>query len=198
MFSVRSLISAASTASRMIRTYIHYPTNSKPSRTPLSTFLRRCALSTTPDNISGDGTDSGLLEGLPSDSKKKKEAEKNTQASLSADSSTSTTSSNILTASARDKRMAFLEDKIKIKDTALVSLSNKIEAFVDERRVLFELPESPRNELRLKSIGEDLADMRKREDRLTAEIAELKTEVKELKNTKEPPVATVTALGIIN
>ncbi len=53
MFLVRSLISAAGTASRMIRTYVHNPTNRASSRTPLSSVLR-CALSTTPDSDTSD------------------------------------------------------------------------------------------------------------------------------------------------
>ena len=93
-----------------------------------------------------------------------------------------------------------MEDTIKVKDAALVSFSNEIKALADKRQVLLDLPESNRDQQRLVSIGEDLAYKRKKEDRLTDEIAELKTELKQLKHAKEPPVTTVlpvTAKGIL-
>ena len=63
-------------------------------------------------------------------------------------------------------------------------LSSKMEALANERRALLRLPESSRDSLLLKSIEDDLSDMRKGKDRLATEIAELKAELSELKNPK--------------
>ncbi len=63
------------------------------------------------------------------------------------------------------KKMVHLEDMIKNKEADLMALSKKIESLADEWRALVKLPESSRDGLLLKSIDDDLPDMRKRKDK---------------------------------
>ena len=186
--SRRSLISTAGTASR-IGAYVSNPTN-RAFFTPHS-FALRYFLSTAPDN---DTSGCGSLE-KSADLKKINttirvgdnpinilpKISSVIQAPLSADSNTSASAKSSDTkrhkSIDRDERMANLKEIIKSKDAALSNLSRKFESLADERRALLKLPESSRDSLLLKSIEEDLPDMRKREDRLVADIAELKVEL---------------------
>jgi hypothetical protein len=59
-------------------------------------------------------------------------------------------------------------------------------SFEDPSSSSYILPESSRDSLLLKSIEDDLSDMRAREERLVAEIAELKAEMNELKIVGAP------------
>ena len=95
-----------------------------------------------------------------------------------------------------DERMTYLEDMIKSKDAALMSISKKLDVLIDERRALRKLPESSRIGLMLKETEEDMTEMRKREDRLVADIVEQKAELRQLKNLKEPADVLVPAQGI--
>ena len=198
MFSARSLISAAGTASRMIRTYVNYPTN-RASRTPLSSFLRRCALSTTPDSDTSGSHSKKKMTIKVGDNpiNISPDIPNVIQSSLSADSNSSVTAKSSLNKPMdRDERMAYLEGSIESKEAALVRLSSKTEALADERRVLLKLPESSRDVLLLKSIDDDLLDMREDKKRLATEIEELKAELSALKYPKEPADAPVPAQGI--
>ena len=207
--SRRSLISAAGTVS-WIGTYINNPTN-RAFFTPHS-FVLRYFLSTTPDK---DTSGSGSLE-KSADLKKIKMTIKVgdnpinilpkissvIQAPLSADFGTiasvksSDTQSESLKPMDRDKKMAYLEEIIKNKDAALMSLSRKIESLADERRALLKLPESSRNGPLLKEIEEDVTDMKKDKARLVADVAKHETELNQLKHSKELADAPVPAQGI--
>ena len=204
--SRRSLISAAGTVSR-IGTYINNPTN-RAFFTPHS-FVLRCFLSTTPDK---DTSGSGSLEKsadlkkikmtikvgdnpiniLPKISSVIHSADFGTIASVKS----SDTQSESLKPMDRDKKMAYLEEIIKNKDAALMSLSRKIESLADERRALLKLPESSRNGPLLKEIEEDVTDMKKDKARLVADVAEHKAELNQLNNPKELADAPVPARGI--
>ena len=202
--SRRSLNSAAGTVSRI--GYINNPTN-RAFFTPHS-FVLRYFLSTTPDK---DTSGSGSLE-KSVDLKKVKMTIKvgdnpnpnpNPQISSvihSADlvTSVSAKSSDIKKYKPvdRDVEIRSLKDTIKNKDVALMSLSRKIESLADERRALLKLPVSSRNGPLLKEIEEDVSDMKKREARLVAEIAEHKAELRQLNNPKELADAPVPAQGI--
>ena len=96
----------------------------------------------------------------------------------------------------RDEKIAYLEDMIKNKDATLTSLSEKIEALAEERRALRKLPETIQTGFQLKDIEVDLSDMKEDKKRLVAEIADLKTEMSQLKHPKEPAYAPVPAQGI--
>ena len=209
MFSVRSLISAAGTASRMIGTYVNYPTN-RASRTPLSSVLR-CALSTTPDSDTS---------GSHSTKKKiKKETTKlkvgvNTinippdipsvilSSSLSADLGTTASAKSSVTQSEslkpmdRDERMAYLEETIKNKDADLRGISTKIDSLVDEQLAIRRIPEASRDNALLDSIEKVIADMKVREKRFATEIVELKAELSALKHPKELAGAPVPPQGM--
>ncbi len=143
MFSARSLISSSGTAYRIIRTYVNYPTNRHSSLTPLSSFLRRCALSTTPEIISdtsGSHSTKKLtmkvgdnpINSLPDMSSV-------IQASSSADLVTSVSAkSSLYKPMDRDKKMADLEDRIKKKDAVLMRLAEGIASATNMRDVLLE------------------------------------------------------------
>ena len=196
MFLARSLISAAGTASRMIRTYVHYPTNRASSRTPLSSVLR-CALSTTPDSDTSGSHSTMTIKVGVNPINISPDIPNVIQSSLSADSNSSVTAKSSLNKPMdRDERMAYLEGSIESKEAALVRLSSKTEALADERRVLLKLPESSRDVLLLKSIDDDLPDMREDKKRLATEIEELKAELSALKYPKEPADAPVPAQGM--
>ena len=187
MLSARSLISAAGTASRMIRTHVNYPSN-RASRTSLSSVLR-CALSTTPD---GDTSGSHLTA--------KELISSAIRAPISTDFRTSTSAtfsdghSESVKPTDRDVEISSLKDTIKNNSDELKDLLRKIEALADEQRQ--ELLKSSRDEPLLKSYENNLSYMRKREDRLATEILELKTELRALKNPNEPADAPVPAQGI--
>ena len=198
MFSARSLISAAGTASRMIRTYFHYPTNRASSRLPLSSVLR-CALSTTPDSdTSGShSTKNMTIKDGDNPINISPDIPNVIQSSLSADSNSSVTAKSSLNKPMdRDERMAYLEGSIESKEAALVILTSKTEALADERRAMLKLPESSRDGQLLKSIDDDLLDMREDKKRLATEIEELKAELSALKYPKEPADAPVPAQGM--
>ena len=84
--------------------------------------------------------------------------------------------------------MANLEEMIKNKDAALVSLSEEIASAIKRQTQLLEKEVLSTNESRLLSVIEDinLPEMRKREIRLVTEIAKHETELSALKNPKEP------------
>ena len=199
MFSVRSLISAAGTASRMIGTYVHYPTN-RASRTPLSSVLR-CALSTTPDSdTSGSHSTKKLsikvgdntINNLPGISSV-------IQSSLSADSNSSVSAKSSLNKPMdRDVEIRSLKDTIKNKDAVIMRLAEEIASATKRRDKLLEKKVLTTNETnRLRVIEkEDLPDMRGREKRLATEILELKNELSALTHPKEPADVSVTAQGI--
>ncbi len=94
----------------------------------------------------------------------------------------------------RDVEIAYIKETIKSKDAILMSLARKIEVLGYERWVLRKLPEADNSNIQqLKDVEEDLIGMRKREDRLAAEVTELKGDLSALKNPKEngcvnPPV----------
>ena len=96
----------------------------------------------------------------------------------------------------RDEKIAYLEDMIKNKDATLTSLSEEIKKLAEERRAMLKLPESSRDGLLLKSIDDDLPDMRKDRDRLAAEILKHEAGLNALKNPKEPADAPVPAQGM--
>ena len=201
---VRSLISAAgATASRMIGTNVHYPTN-KASRTPLSSFLR-CALSTTtPESETSGGSHLSTATTI----KMMKVGDNPINiapdipsvipsSSLPADSSTSASAKSSLNKPMdRDERLAYLEEMIK--DAALMRLAEEIASATQMRDKLLEKEVLTTTEThRLKVIEEvDLPDMRKDRDRLAREIVELKAELSELKHPKELADAPVPEHGI--
>ena len=98
----------------------------------------------------------------------------------------------------RDERMAYLEDTIKSTYAALMSLSEEIASATKEQALLLKKEVLSSNESRLLRVIEDvnLPDMRKREDRLVAEIADHKAELRQLNNPKEVADAPVPAQGI--
>jgi hypothetical protein len=182
-----------------------------PHHNPLSFFLS-CALSTAPDSdTSGNYSESNGRTKLVKSGRTEIDKDhialpviSNQSVSFPAEfsssaSSASTKSSEILRLKPmeRDERLAYLEDTIKGKDTALMSLSNKADALADERRAILKLPESSRDRLLLKSIEDDLSDMKNPEkQRLVAEIAKHEAEINELKQTTEELVgAPVPAIG---
>jgi hypothetical protein len=149
--------------------------------------------SDTSGSGSGSGSDygsgSGSLEAsseLVSKTTGKVGGQSTLSDSLSADSGSWTMSAPAVSGASpkrlkpmdRDEKMAYLEDMInRPRMRPLVSLSNRNKALADQRRALRELPESIRIGLQLKDIEEDLTAMRKREDRLVAEIARAKDRV---------------------
>ena len=209
--SRRSLISAADTFSR-IGTYVCNSTNRLYSN-PYS-YVMRCTLSTTFDSDTyGSGSDIDLkkikmtfkvgdnpINMLP-------EISSVIQAPLSADSSKSIMSASAISSDFpprrykpmdRDERMAYLEDTIKSTYAALMSLSEEIASATKEQALLLKKEVLSSNESRLLRVIEDvnLPDMRKREDRLVAQIAKHETELNQLKYPKELADAPVPAQGI--
>ncbi len=91
-----------------------------------------------------------------------------------------------------------MEDTIKNKDAALVSLSEEIASATKEQAQLLKKAVLSSNESLLLRVIEDvnLPDMRKREARLVAEIAKHETELNQLKHPKELADAPVPAQGI--
>jgi hypothetical protein len=195
MFSVRSLISAAGgSATRMIWTYVQYPTNraSISRTTPLSSFLRRRALSTTPpDGDTSGGSHSTTKELISSAIRAPISTDFHTSASATFSDGHSESS---VKSTDRDVEIRSLKDTIKNNHNDLEDLLRKIEALAYEQQQ--ELLKSSRDEPMLKSIENNLSDLRKREDRLAAEILELKAELRALKNPKVPADALVPARGI--
>jgi hypothetical protein len=151
-------------------------------------------------NINSDDTsaNSGLLEMPSVDSKNKNKTTmtKVVQTFLSAVSSTFTTVRNISTVSAKDQKFALMEDTINIIEEALVSFSNEINAFADERSVLLETPESRLNDQRLILLKEKLADLRKRENKLAWHFKSLKERLHSKKHPKKT-YTYVTEQGIV-
>ena len=202
MFSVRSLFSAAGTASRIFGTYVHYPTNGA-SHTPLSSFLRR-ALSTTPDSdTSGSHSTKKKIkmmtinvEDNPINISPKISSIKSSHSAdlgTSASAKSFDTQSESLKPMDRDVEIRSLKDTIKNKDAVIMRLSEEIASATKRRDKLLEKEVLTINETnRLRVIEEeDLPDMRKREDRLVTEIAELKAELSAPKHPKEPADALV-------
>ena len=206
--SRRSLISAAGTVSR-IGTYINNPTN-KAFFTPHSVVLR-CFLSTIPDKDT-----SGSVSHLTTTKKKKKMTKmmmkvgdnpinilpKTSSVIHSADLGTrvsvKSSDSKKLKPVDRDVEMSSLKDTIKSKDADLRSLSKEIASAPKKQAQLLEKAVLSSNESRLLRVIEDvnLPDMKGREKRLVAEIAEHKAEFRQLNNPKELADAPVPAQGI--
>ncbi len=96
----------------------------------------------------------------------------------------------------RDEEIACLIETIKNKDADLVSLSKKIDSLVDEQLAIRRLPEASRDIELLDSIVKVIPDMKEDKKRLVAEIADLKTEMIQLKHPKAPADAPVFAQGM--
>ncbi len=96
----------------------------------------------------------------------------------------------------RDEEIACLKETIKNKDADLRGLSKEIAALVVEQLAIRRIPEASRDIQLLVSIEEVITDMRKREDRLVAEVAKHEAELSELKNPKELVDAPVPAQGM--
>ncbi len=97
-----------------------------------------------------------------------------------------------------DERMAYLEFMINAKDDDLKSLPKEIASATKKRDTLLEKEEelTTNESKRLKVIEEDISSMRRREDRLVAEIVKHEAELNRLKNQKEIVDASVPAQGI--
>ena len=85
---------------------------------------------------------------------------------------------------AKAERIKYLEETTRNKDSDLRSLAKDIKLLVNKRQALLDKTEelTSQEKRRLQVIEEeDLPDMRKREERFVAEIAEHKKEISELK-----------------
>ena len=154
-------------------------------------------------DTSGSGSGSPEASELASNSTGKVGGQSKLSDLLSADSGSSTTLAKSSESPPkkpklmeRGEKIAYLEDMIKNKDATLTSLSEKIEALAEERRALRKLQETIQIGFQLKDIEVDLSDMKEDKKRLVAEIADLKTEMSQLKNPKEPADAPVPARGM--
>lgn len=204
MFLARNLVSAAGTFSRMTRTYVNYPMN-RASRAPLSSFLRRCSFSTTPDNISSGTSGSNSTTTNIKDATSKPIVGDNTinsspditgvnlPSSLSSDLGISAPAKTFLYKTMdRDERIAYLEETIKNKDAVLMRLAKEIASAAKRRNLLLEKEVLTTNEAKhLRVIEEEyLPDMIGRGKKFATENSELKAE---LKHPKEPAYAPLFA-----
>ena len=96
----------------------------------------------------------------------------------------------------RDERMAYLEDMIKTNIDDLRGLSKEIATLFAEQLAIRRIPEASRDSQLLISIEEVIADMKKREVRLVAEVAKHETELNQLKHPTELVDAPIPAQGI--
>ena len=207
--SRRSLISATGGTASRIGVYVSNPTN-RAFFTPHS-FVLRYFLSTIPDD---DTSGSGSLE-KSVDLKKVKmtikvgdnpinilpEISSVFQAPLSTDSNASSSAKSNdtkrLKPMDRDERMAYLEDMIKTNIDDLRGLSKEIATLFAEQLAIRRIPKARRSDSQLLiSIEEVIADMKKREVRLVAEVAKHETELNQLKHPTELVDAPIPAQGI--
>ena len=89
-----------------------------------------------------------------------------------------------------------MEDTIKCNYDDLRGLLKERAALVVEQLAIRRIPEASRDIQLLVSIEEAIAYVRKREDRLVAEVAKHEAALSELKNSKELVDAPAPAQGI--
>ena len=179
--SRRSLISTAGGTASRIGAYVSNPTNR--AFFTSHSFVLRYFLSTTPDKDT-----SGSVTHLTTTKKKKTKMKVGDSpinilpkiihsADLGTSVSAKSSDTNRRKPIDRDERMANLEEMIKNKDVAVMNLSKKIDSLEDEQLAIRRIPEASRDSQLLFSIEEVIADMKKREARLVADVAKHETEL---------------------